>query len=59
MSTPGSENLNTAAENETQQTPALSRRKFLGGVGGLAAAMTVGAAGLEPMVNAGSQAAAA
>ena len=40
MSTPGSENLNTAAENETQQTPALSRRKFLGGVGGLAAAMT-------------------
>jgi membrane-associated phospholipid phosphatase len=59
MSTPGSENLNTAAENETQQTPALSRRKFLGGVGGLAAAMTVGAAGLEPLVNAGSQAAAA
>ena len=59
MSTTESECQGTAVENETQDAPALSRRKFLGGVGGLAAAMTVGAAGLEPLVNSGSQAAAA
>ena len=59
MSTPENVRLEAASENEPQNTPALSRRKFLGGVGSLAAAMTVGATGLEPLINSGSQAAAA
>ncbi len=59
MFTPENVRLEEATENETQNATALSRRKFLGGVGSLAAAMTVGATGLEPLVSSGSQAAAA
>ncbi|HEX6863435.1 MAG TPA: twin-arginine translocation signal domain-containing protein, partial [Thermoanaerobaculia bacterium] len=41
------------------QEPGVSRRGFLGGVGGLAALMATGAAGLEPLINPAAQAAAA
>jgi hypothetical protein len=46
-------------EERLPDSGGLSRRKFLGGVGGLAATMAVGASGLEPLINVGSQAAAA
>jgi hypothetical protein len=43
-------------ETQSPDSVGLSRRKFLGGVGGLAAVMATGVAGLEPLIDLGSQA---
>jgi hypothetical protein len=45
-------------DTESPDAGSLSRRKFLGGVGGLAAVMATGATGLTPLIDSGSQAAA-
>jgi hypothetical protein len=46
----------STTEPQSPDSVSLSRRKFLGGVGGLAATMAAGATGLEPLIDPGSQA---